>query len=256
MLRAIDLSRAALLRQQQYLDATAHNIANTGAAGFKIEAVDLQSGENSAASADPAQATGTGTPPLTGHVQISRIFTQGPLRATGNPLDLAIEGEGFFVVQPPGGGAAYTRNGAFHTDDGGRLVDGGGNLVQPAITVPVGAINLRVAADGVVTAQVAGATQTLGQLQLARFINPNGLLGASDGLLTPTPASGLAQNVAPGAGGMGHIRQGALEGANTDIADLMTQLISAQRVYQFNTSAFHVSDEMLHIAGQLQGGGG
>jgi flagellar basal-body rod protein FlgG len=253
MLRAIDLSRAAMLRQQQYMDVTAHNVANTGTTAFKVERVALESGENSVA-ADPTLTTGTATPPLTSQVQVTRLFSQGPIRETGRATDLAIDGDGFFAVQTPAGNTAYTRNGSFQVDASSRLVDGNGNILQPAIMIPQGASNLQIARDGSVSVDLPnGTTVQAGQVQIARFTNPNGLVAGADGLLTATAASGLPQTSQPGQAGVGAVRQGALEGSNADIGDQLASLLLAQRAYQMNSSAFHMADEMLKTANQLQG---
>jgi flagellar basal-body rod protein FlgG len=254
MLYAIDLSRAAMLRQQQYLDVSGQNIANLNTNGFRLQLANLTTGENSAASSDPSQATTSGTPPLTAGVYVSHLFTQGTIAGTGNPLDLAINGEGFFAVQLPDGTQGYTRNGAFQVDDQGRLSDGAGNLLQPPITVPQGATNLHIGSDGNVSAEVNGAAQPLGQIQLAWFVNPNGLQDGANGILAPTATAGLPRFGAPGTGGFGSLRQGALEGANGDLPGQFASLMAAQRAYQMNTSAFSIADQMLHIASTLSSG--
>lgn len=254
MLYAIDLSRAAMLRQQQYLDASGQNIANLNTSGFRLQLANLTTGENAAAGSDPSQATTSGTPPLTADLLMSRLFTQGTIAGTGNPLDLAINGEGFFAVQLPDGTQGYTRNGALQIDDQGRIADGAGNLLQPPISVPQGATNLRIGSDGSVSAELNGVVQALGQIQLTSFINPNGLQAGANGLFTATAAAGLPRVGTPGAGGLGSLRQGALEGANGDLAGQFAGLMAAQRAYQMNTSAFSIADQMLHIASTLSSG--
>lgn len=252
MLRSIDMSRAGMLRQQQYLDATAHNVANAGTPGFKAVRAALESGDVPPAG-DPAQATGTATPAFTARINIGRLFTQGALRDTGSQTDMAIDGDGFFALRRPDGSDAYTRNGSFQRGADGRLTDGAGNLLQPPVTVPQGAA-IRVAQDGAVTAVLPdGRSQQVGQLQLARFANSNGLVAGANGLFTATAASGPAQLTAPGQNGAGGVRNGVLEEANTDITEQMSNLVAAQRAYQLNTSAFRMSDEMLRMANQLQG---
>jgi len=254
MLYAIDLSRAAMLRQQQYLDVSGQNIANLNTNGFRLQLANLTTGENAAAGSDPSQATTSGTPPLTAEMYVSQLFTQGTIAGTGNPLDLAINGEGFFAVQLPDGTQGYTRNGAFQIDAQGRVADGAGNLLQPPITVPQGATNLQIGSDGSVTADLNGAVQPLGQIQIASFLNPNGLQDGANGVLTATAAAGLPRFGVPGAGGLGSLRQGALEGANGDMPGEFTNLMAAQRAYQMNTSAFSIADQMLHIASTLSAG--
>lgn len=254
MLRSIDLSRAGMLRQQQALDAVAHNVANTGTAGFKATRAALESGDPPAGTTAPT--TGTDTPPLTARMMVGKLFTQGPIQDTGVATDMAIDGEGFFVVRQPDGTEGYTRNGSFKVDADGRLTDAAGRRVQPEVTLPPTAADLRVNAEGAVTVRMPGGVrQEVGRLQLAQFANPNGLLAGSDGIYTATAASGDAQLVTPGQNGAGTVRGGALEGANTDITEQLTNLIAAQRAYQLNTSAFRTSDDMLRMAAQLQGNG-
>jgi flagellar basal-body rod protein FlgG len=253
MLRSIDLSRAGMLRQGQYLDATAHNLANTATPGFKAIRAALESGDVSPdANTAPDQATGTATPALSARLNVGRLFTQGSVRDTGRMTDLAITGDGFFTVRRPDGTEGYTRNGALTVDRRGRLADSAGNLLQPALTLPPGATGLRIGASGEVTATMPGGrTEPVGQLRLARFVNPQGLLAGPDGLFSATTASGAPQMAAPGGNGAGTVRSGALEDANSDITEQMTNLVAAQRAYQLNTSAFRMSDEMLRMANQM-----
>jgi flagellar basal-body rod protein FlgG len=256
MLRAIDLSRAAMLRQGQYLDTTANNVSSLGVAGFKAVRAALETGETDANPPDPADATGTPAPALTAYLSFNRLFTQGDLHETGVATDMAISGDGFFAVRQADGVEAYTRNGAFRTDSTGRLTDDSGNVLQPGITLPTGTAGLRIAADGTVTAILdGGREQAAGRLQLARFVNANGLLAGANGLFSATAASGPAQVAAPGQNGMGTVRTGVLESANTDITEQMTILMAAQRAYQLNTTAFRNADEMLRLAAQLQSNG-
>jgi flagellar basal-body rod protein FlgG len=254
MLRAIDLSRTAMLRHQQSLDVTAHNIANAQTAGFKAARAALEGGEAPSVSAALTPGGSSPTPALPSVLPVSRLFSQGDVRDTGQPTDMAIVGEGFFVVRQPDGTEGYTRNGAFRPDAEGRLVDGAGRPLEPPVTVPEGATGLRVARDGAVTAMVGGESREIGRVQLARFANPQGLLAGADGAFTATTASGAAVLGAPGEGGLGRIEGGALESATSDLTEQMTTMIAAQRAYQLNTSAFRMADEMLRIAGQVGNG--
>jgi flagellar basal-body rod protein FlgG len=242
-----------MLRQGAYLDATAHNVANAATPGFRAVRAVLESGDIAPATGSD-QATGTTTPGLSAKPVLQRLFTQGSVRDTGRMTDLAITGEGFFAVRRPDGSQAYTRNGAFTPDARGRLTDTAGNLVQPPITVPNGALELRITANGTVLALMQdGSSQEAGQLRLARFTNPHGLEAGADGLFTATAASGQAQLFAPGQNGAGNVRTGALEDANSDITDQMTSVLAAQRAFQLNSSAFRMADEMLRLATQMAG---
>lgn len=247
MLRAIDVSRAGMLRQGRQLDVLAHNIANVNTPGFKTFRALLE--RDAVASPEP----GAPMPPLDGEVPTTVLFRQGPIRETGVPTDLAIEGEGFFTVQRPDGTQAYTRGGAFRRDAQGRLVDMTGNVL-PGVTLPDGAVGLRVVAGGQMLAVlVDGRTQAAGQIQLARFMNPQGLLAVGEGLFTATAASGPPQSAPPGQGGVGVVRAGALEAANVDLVDELSGVLAAQRLYQINTVSFRTADEMLHMAATLSG---
>lgn len=247
MLRAIDVSRAGMLRQGSQLDVRAHNIANIGTTGFKAFRALLEGGE--VGTPEP----GAPVPPLGGQVPTAVMFGQGPIRETGVPTDLAIDGEGFFIVDRPDGTQAYTRGGAFRGDAQGRLVDAAGNTLQ-GVTLPGGAVGLRIAAGGQVLAVMAdGRTQNAGQLQLARFMNPHGLLAIGDGLYVETAASGTARTGPPGQNGMGVVRAGALEASNIELTDEMAGVLAAQRLYQLNSASFRMADEMLRMAATLPG---
>jgi flagellar basal-body rod protein FlgG len=241
-----------MLRQQLYLDATAHNIANTSTNGFKLSRPLFESGDV----APPADSSSGATvvPQLPAVVPIGRLFTQGGIRHTGVSTDLAIDGPGFIVVQRGDGTAGYTRDGALALDANGGLVDSGGRVVQPPITVPPGARRLQIAGDGTVSAETAAGPQVLGHLQLAQFISPGGLVAAGDGLSSPTAASGSATLAPPGQAGAGTIQQGALEQSNADLTEQMANLIAAQRAYQLNTSAFSIGEQLLQLANQMQTG--
>ena len=256
MLRPIDTSRAGMMRQQQQLDATAHNIANVGTAGFKALRVALESGDTPPPGEAARITADPGTPPLSARVPVSRLFTQGAVKPSESPTDMAIVGDGFFVVRQPNGTEGFTRNGSFRVDSGGALVDGVGLRVEPPVMVPYGAADLRVEVDGRITVQLApGRREGIGEIRIARFENPAGLVSGADGVFTTTAASGPAQLSRPGENGAGTVRGGALEDANTDISEQMTNLLAAQRAYQMNTSAFRMADDMLRMAGQLSGQG-
>lgn len=254
MLRSIDVSRAGMLRYQQVLEGTAHNVANAATPGFKAVRAALESGDAQAA-VDPTGVTGPDTPALSARPVNGRLARQGSIQETGVATDLAISGEGFFVVRRPDGSDGYTRDGRFRADAGGRLADAGGNPLLPALTLPPGATSVRIDASGAVSAAVpGGVAQPVGQIRLARFVNPDGLSAAGDGLFTATAASGLPRFGVGGDAGLGEIRAGALESSNADLTEQMSALVAAQRAYQLNTSAFRMADEMLRMASQLDRG--
>jgi flagellar basal-body rod protein FlgG len=256
MLQSIDISRAGMMRQATWLDATSNNVANASTPGFKVQQTELETGEDSVA-AQPALATGTTTPGLSGFVSLTRLFTQGPLQQTGRSTDLAIQGDGFFQVLNSDGTAGYTRNGALSFDANGQMTDGNSHVLQPPITLPAGAdaSSVQVGKDGAVSIAAANGRQTIGQLQLARFTNPNGLLAGANGVYVATAASGPANTGAVGSPGFGAIVPGALEGSNTDLATQMAAMIAAERGYQINSSAFKIADEMLGVSSQMSSTG-
>ncbi len=182
----------------------------------------------------------------------TRIESQGSLNTTGNPLDLALDGDGYFQVQLPGGQLGYTRAGNFTRSADGQMVTSQGYAVLPAISVPEGTTSLTIAADGTVSASVAGTTeaQQLGQITVASFANPAGLQAASDNYLLETGASGPAQIGVAGEGGRGNVRQGMLESSNVNVVEELVDMIEAQRAYEINSKMISAVDEMLKNANQ------
>ncbi len=176
-----------------------------------------------------------------------RSMTQGTLSQTGNDLDLAITGEGFFKIQMPDGTFQYTRDGTFQMDNQGRIVNFQGNLVQPSITVPQNASGLTVNAQGQVSVTLPGTTTStiIGQIGLTRFINKAGLQPVGNNLFTDTPSSGPPQDGLANAEGYGSITQGSLEQANVDVVSEMSDLIAAQRAYEMNAKVISAADQML-----------
>jgi flagellar basal-body rod protein FlgG len=187
-------------------------------------------------------------------VGTSRIFQQGATLVTNNPLDVAIEGDGFFLVQQPDGTQAYTRAGDLQKDQDGRLVTPEGLAIEPTITIPPDAVSVAIGADGTVSVTLSGQTEPtqVGQLTLATFVNPAGLNGIGHNLFTQTAASGEPQIGEPGMDGRGTVLQGALERANVDVVEEMIGLISAQRAYEINSKVITAADDMLRAATQLR----
>jgi flagellar basal-body rod protein FlgG len=183
-----------------------------------------------------------------------RINSQGSLSVTSNPLDLAINGLGYFQVQLPDGTTAYTRAGSMQLNSTGQLVTADGYTVLPSITVPTTATAVTVNASGQVLATVAGQTnqQTLGQLQLANFVNPVGLDAIGNNLLKETQASGTPTTGNPQTTSLGSIVQGSLETSNVDVVSEVTNLISAQRAYEMNSKVINTADQMLNTTNQMK----
>jgi flagellar basal-body rod protein FlgG len=247
--------------QQLNLDNIANNLSNSSTTGYqgRILAFSDLLYQNtvmpgSAATQQTTNASGLqiglGVRPST--TEISQ--TQGDLQTTGNPLDLAISGGGFFQVLLPNGQTGYTRAGSFHPDAQGNVVTADGNPLQPAITVPPDATNITIGSDGTVSVTVPGQTQasTVGSIQLALFVNPGGLNSVGNNIYLATTASGDPIVGAPGGSeGLGQIQQGMLEQSNVSVVDEFVQMIVAQRSYESNSRVVKAADEMLQQLNQL-----
>ena len=260
MMRSLSIAKTGLEAQQTQLDAITHNLANTATNGYKRSRAvfeDLLYQNIRQAGGPTTQETtlptglqlGTGTRA----VATARDFSQGSLSQSGNPLDLAINGQGFFQVQMADGTTAYTRDGAFQVDANGQLVTASGYPVSPAITIPANAQTITIGKDGTVSATVPGSTapQALGQLQLANFMNPAGLDPRGGNLFAETAASGTPQTGNPASNGLGAINQGAVESSNVNVVEELVAMIQAQRAYEINSKAIQTSDQMLARLAQL-----
>ena len=261
MIRALYSSSSGMQAQQLNLDTIANNLANVNTTGFKRTRVDFQDllyQTYRAPGTAGSQGTTIPTGIQVGHgsrpVATQRIFSQGDFQQTENPLDLVIEGDGFFQVTRPDGTTAYTRAGAFKKDGTGRVVTSEGFLLSPAITIPADAKEITVGSDGTVSVTLAGQTaaSTVGTLQLASFVNPAGLLSVGRNLFTPTAASGSAVVGSPGVTGLGTIAQGFLELANVKVVEEMVAMITSQRAYEANSKAIQTADDMLGISNNLK----
>ncbi len=254
MLRSLYTAATGMEAQQLRMDVISNNLANTSTTGFKkvrAEFEDLLSETLRGAEA-PDPRGGTNPTPLQCGLGVrtgstTRSFGQGDLSQTTNPLDLAIQGDGFFRIQRPNGEYGYTRAGNFRADATGRVVTGGGMVLDPEITLPAQTIQVTIQADGTVFATTAGggAPQQVGQLSLYTFPNPGGLEAIGGNLLVQTAASGEPANAKPGEGGTGTLAQGYLEGANVRAVDEMVDMIATQRAYELNTNVIKTADQML-----------
>lgn len=261
MLRALYTAASGMSAQQLNLDTIANNLSNSSTAGFyarRMQFSDLIYQNVIMPGAAATQQTtiaaglqvGLGTMPAASEV----VQTQGNFVSTGNPLDMAIQGLGFFQVTMPDGQIAYTRSGSFHLDAQGNIVTANGNPLQPNITVPANATNITVGSDGTisVTQQGQTAAQQVGAIQLAMFPNPGGLNSVGNNLYLATTASGDPIVGAPGsAEGMGTIQQGMLEQSNVDIVQEFVNLIVAQRSYESNARVVTSADQMLQDLANL-----
>ena len=260
MIRSLWIAKTGMEAQQVALDAISHNLANTATNGYKRgHAVfeDLmyqnlrQTGANNAeqAALPTGLQVGLGVRP----VAMARNFSQGNLQQTGNNLDMAVRGNGFFQIQMPDGSTGYTRDGSFQLNAQGQIVTNGGYLVQPGITIPAQAQSITVANDGVISVVLPGQTapQAVGQLQLAGFINPGGLDPKGENLFAESASSGAPAAGAPGSNGLGGLTQGAVETSNVNVVEELVSMIQTQRAYEINSKAVKTSDEMLQKLGQL-----
>lgn len=261
MIRALWTAGTGMISQQLNIDTISNNLANVNTTGFKkmrVEFQDLLYQTIRTAGSSSSQGIQLPTGLQVGHgsrpVATTKLFTQGDIVQTDNPLDLVIEGDGFFQVQMPDGSNAYTRDGAFKVDSTGRIVTSEGYLLQPEITVPDGTTTINVGSDGTVTAEVPGqsAPQNIGQIELATFINPAGLTNFGKGLYLQSGASGDPVTGTPGTQGIGTLIQGSLEMSNVKVVEEMINMIVAQRAYEVNSKAIQAADEMLQTANNLR----
>lgn len=256
---ALQVARTGLEAQDARMRVIANNLANVGTTGYKRDRANFATlayqdarvaGQQS--SSETAYATGLNLGTGVSVQSTTRIETQGALATTDNALDVALDGDGYFQIQLPGGQLGYTRAGNFSRSSEGQLVTAQGYVVQPAITIPEGASAITISPDGTVSAVVPGNAEPsqLGQLTIASFANPAGLQAKSDNFLVETGASGAAQVGIAGEGGRGHIRQGMLESSNVNIVEEMVDMIECQRAYEINSKMISAVDEMLKNANQ------
>ncbi len=260
MMRSLWSAATGMVAQQTNIDVIANNLANVNTVGFKASRVDFQDlvyqtySEPGAAATQATQVpTGVQVGLGARFAAIQRIYSPGELRQTGNSLDLAIEGDGLFQILLPDGRTAYTRDGAFKLDGQGRLVNSDGHPLDPEVSIPADATHINIGSDGTVSVTVAGQneSQQLGQLTLAKFLNPAGLSSIGHNLLLPTAASGDPVTGTPGSEGIGAVAQGFLELSNVSIIEEMVNMIVAQRAYEVNSKCIQVADEMLSMANTL-----
>jgi flagellar basal-body rod protein FlgG len=261
MYRAMYTAASGMQAQQLNLDNVANNLANASTAGFRRRRLQFQDLIYQNLVAPGAAATQQTTFPaglqigLGARTAASEVIQQqGDFNQTGNPLDLTIQGPGFFQIQLPSGEIAYTRSGAFHLDSTGIIVDAQGNPLQPAITIPSSATNITIGTDGTVSISLPGQTQVqqVGAIQLATFANPGGLNSVGNNYLLETTASGNPIAGTPGGTeGLGEIQQGVLENSNVDVVGEFIQMILAQRSYEANSRVVKAADEMFQTVNGL-----
>lgn len=261
MVRALYTAASGMTAQQLNVDNIANNLANANTAGFKMRRAQFQdlvyqsliqpgaaSGQQTTVPA--GLQLGLGTRAASNEI----IFTQGAFTQTNNPLDIVIQGNGFFQILQANGELAYTRNGSFQLDRNGNIVDANGDLLQPQITLPSTAQNVTIAQDGTVSYTLPNqtATQKAGQIQLAYFANPGGLNSTGNTLFTATEASGDPQIGPPGGSeGLGTLMQGYTEQSNVDVVEEFVNLIQSQRAYEANSRVVKAADEMYQQMNQI-----
>ena len=260
MIRSLWISKTGLDAQQTNMDVTANNLANVSTNGFKRSRAvfeDLLYQTLRQPGAQSSQQTqlpsglqiGTGVRP----VATERIFTQGNLQQTGNSLDVAVNGQGFFSVLLPDGTNAYTRDGSFQVNAQGQLVTSSGFQVQPAITIPANTQSITIGQDGVISVTRAGSAtpSQVGTLQLSNFINPTGLQSMGQNLYLETAASGTPSTNTAGTNGLGTLSQGYVETSNVNVVEELVSMIQTQRAYELNSKAISTSDQMLQKLSQM-----
>ena len=261
-MRSLDTAATGMLAQQLNVEVISNNISNVNTTGYKRQRVEFNDllyqdmrrvGTQSAQEGNIVPSgvqLGLGVKPGA----IYRVNEQGSLEITDNPLDMAINGEGFFQIELPNGEDAYTRTGSFQLSPDGELVTSDGFVVQPGINIPEDAVGVTVNPDGEVLVELDGQVQpqNVGQLELARFSNPAGLDALGDNLFQETAASGAPLAGEPNNPGFGSIQQGAVESSNVEIVTEITNMIDAQRAYEMNSRVIKASDEMMQAATQLR----
>jgi len=260
MIRSLWIAKTGLEAQQLHMDVIANNLANVSTNGFKRSRAvfeDLLYQTLRQPGAQSSQQTtipsglqlGTGVRPIS----TEHIFAQGSLVQTGNPLDLAINGQGFFQVQMPDGTLAYTRDGSFQKDGTGQIVTSSGYPLSPALTIPANATSVTVGRDGVVSVLQAGAAAAtqIGTIQLAGFVNSGGLQSTGENLFVETGSSGTPTPNTPGTNGTGLLNQLYVETSNVNVAEELVNMIQTQRAYEINSKAVTTSDQMLAKLSQM-----
>jgi flagellar basal-body rod protein FlgG len=260
VIRSLFIGRTGLDAQQTHIDVIANNLSNVSTTGFKrarplFEDLLYQTIRQPGAQSSQQTQIPTGFMLGTGvrAIATERLFTQGNLQQTGNPLDLAVQGRGFFQVLLPDGTNAYTRDGSFQIDSTGQMVTASGYTLQPAIIIPSDAITITIAKDGTVSVTTPGSAtaSTIGNLELATFINPGGLQSFGENLFLETAASGTPTTGAPGQSGFGLINQAFVETSNVNVAEELVNMIQAQRAYELNARVITTSDQMLQRLTQI-----
>lgn len=254
MNQALWVAKTGLDAQQTRLSVISNNLANVSTTGFKqsravfedllyqnLRQVGGQTSEDTRLPSGLMLGTGTRV------VATEKIHTQGNIETTGNALDIAIDGKGFFPIILPDGTEAYSRDGSFMISDQGQLVTASGYTLQPGVTLPEDTQSITIGVDGIISASLQSQAQpaVVGSLQIVNFINPTGLQPIGENLYVESAASGTAQAGTPGQTGLGRLRQGSLEGSNVNIVEEMVSMIETQRAYEMNSKLISTADGMM-----------
>lgn len=261
MIKSLNTAATGMQAQQANMDVISNNLANSSTVGFKKSRAEFEDLLYHTLK-EPGQATGLNSVTPTGiqtglgvrTAAVNKDFEIGSAIITKNPLDLQIEGAGFFQIQTPDGQMAYTRDGQFKKSPGGQLVDKNGNVLQPAITLPPEANAIDISSTGEVRVVVnpIDPPRVVGQIDIANFVNPAGLKALGKNLFAQTGASGQPMVARPGLQGMGYLAQGQVEGSNVSIVDEMVNMITAQRSYETNAKAVQAADQMMQSVNNLR----
>lgn len=262
MLRAMSTAASGMKAQQLNIDTISNNLANVNTAGYKKSHAEFQDLLYEAVLPGGGSRGSGLTSPMgieVGHgvklVATNKNFTQGTITQTSNPLDIMIEGDGFFQVRLPDGSIAYTRDGSFKMDAERNVVTSAGYRLEPPLQVPEDATDISIARDGMVSVMLAGdnsTVQDLAQLELAKFPNPAGLKARGGNLFLESPASGSPLLALPGEEGLGEVAAGFLEMSNVETVEELVKMISAQRAYELNSKTISVADDMLQVVNTLK----
>ena len=254
MFPALWISKTGLDAQQTNMAVISNNLANVNTVGFKrgravFEDLMYQNVRQVGASSTQSTELPSGLMLGTGvrTVATEKQHSQGNILQTNNALDVAIQGKGYFQILHPDGSIVYSRDGQFSVDQNGQLVTANGYAVQPAITIDANAASITIGSDGIVSVLLAGATAptTAGQIELANFINPQGLEPVGDNLFRETVASGAPLTGIPGTDSLGTLNQGALESSNVNVVEELVNMIQTQRAYEMNAKSISSTDQML-----------
>lgn len=256
MTQSLWIAKTGLDAQQTKMSVISNNLANASTTGYKrgravFEDLLYQNQRQPGAQSSQQTLYPTGLMVGTGvrTVATAKLFSQGALAQTGNPMDVAIDGKGFLQVLMPDGSLAYTRDGELQVDSQGQLVNSSGYPVQPAVSVPTDALSVTIGSDGTVSVRQPGSSSTtqVGALQLVDFVNPAGLQPVGGNLYIESSASGTPNTGNPGQNGLGTLMQGFIEGSNVNVVEELVSMIETQRAYEMNSKAISTSDQMLQF---------